>query len=119
MDDLAESIYDVLRPLVARSPRPRITYQDLIDQLPRGYRGLSPRSPELSAALGEIVVACRRQNPSLPALPAVVINGNTGRPGPGYYGVAHPGVAGDDAQRAAWEAEVAQVPAAQYPFRLA
>jgi len=118
MGDLAEAIYDVLRPLSARSPRPRLTYQDLIDQLPRGYHGLSPRSQELSAALGEIVEACRRHTPALPALPAVVINADTGRPGPGYYEVAHPGIDGDDQRRAAWEAEVARVPGTRYPSRL-
>jgi hypothetical protein len=118
MGDLAEAIYDVLRQLVARQPRPRITYQDLIDQLPRGYRGLSPRSPELSAALGEIVEACRQYDPPLPALLAVVINVSTGRPGPGYYPVAHPDAASDEEQRAAWEAEVSQVPGISYPVRL-
>src|SRR5690349_17453963 len=80
MGDLAKTIYDVLRPLAARSPRPRVTYQDLIDQLPRGYRGLSPRSKELSEALEEIVLACQQHDPPLPALAAVVINLNTGRP---------------------------------------
>ena len=118
MGDLAQTIYDVLRPFVARSERPRITYQDLIDQLPRGYRSLSPRSPELSAALGEIVETCRTHDPSLPAIPAVVVNAGTGRPGPGYYGVAHPGVEGEAAQRSAWETEVARVPGTAYPLRM-
>src|SRR5438034_895818 len=87
-------------------PALSITYQDLIDQLPRSWRDMSPRSQELNDALAEIVAACRAND--LPALPAVVITAANGRPGNGYYYVAHPGVQSDDEKREAWEAEAAR-----------
>lgn len=119
MSPLAESIYRVLvRRIKSRRRSPLITYSEL------GRRvGAGPRSQALHSALGEIVRRCRRRR--LPALPALVVRHDAGRPGKvpsrpvqDYYWTAHRLRGGPELVRSfAWAIEVASVrdQAANYP----
>ena len=116
MTDLAEAIYAVLRARVDRAASLPLTYQDLIVELPRSFRDVSARSPDLSAALGEVVSECHTHG--LPALSAMVVTSANGRPGQGYYAVAHPRALTEDDKKRAWEQELAGIPGKNYPYRL-
>ena len=125
MSQLALACYAVLRVLVPCRTDPRLSYTDLVSRLPDEFQYLDMRNPqhrnELSAALGEIVVACRNHEPPLPALPAIVvklINGELEDPGPGYYPLAHPGVEDEEEQLALWGREQEMVRVTQYPEEL-
>lgn len=116
---LAAAIFAVLRNRVP-SPAGQITYDDLVHRLgalPPPNAGLSARDPRLDAALGELVRACRANN--LPAISALVVRADTGQPGVGYYPVADPATANDDALRTiAWGNEMLLVRATNYPTTL-
>ncbi|MCW5806609.1 MAG: hypothetical protein KIT31_29870, partial [Deltaproteobacteria bacterium] len=101
-----------------RSPEPRgITYAELAAAVSATHP-THQRSPKLHAALTEVSRACRRAH--LPCLPALVWRAGVGRPGAGYYAVAHPRALSDAARAAAWERERARVfaEAARYPRTL-
>ena len=119
LSDLASEIYVVLRQRVPGS-RAEITYEDLVGTLgplPSPNQDLAPRDPRLDAALGEIVVECRRCQ--LPALSAIVVRKHEGTPGEGYYPVAHPDEAGDKARSMiAWGEEVQSAKQTTYPDEL-
>lgn len=119
LSPLAKAIYDILQPRVP-SWSPEITYEELVallPPLPAPYTDISVYDPRLSAALGELVAACRTKN--LPALPAIVVRKDTGMPGVGYYPVAHP-TAGKDRvlQVMAWGNEMLKVKATPFPTTL-
>ena len=80
------------------------------------FKGISPRSPELSEALGEIVTACLDEQ--LGALPAIVVAVATGRPGAGYYPIAHPKAQTEEEKLTAWQQELKRVKRTNYPFSL-
>jgi len=121
MSPLATDIYDILRQRVPADDG-RITYGQLVDQLP-GVHGITyANDVRVSVALGEIVEACRRNG--LPLLPAIVVQGDddgeaTGEPGNGYFDVSHPEVGRDRERRTmAHYNEWQRVRAATYPETL-
>jgi len=112
---LANAIYQVLRQRVP-GRHADIPYRQLVEQLPplaRPYQDLHWRDPRLDEALGEIVTACRAAQ--LPALSAIVVNAETGRPGRQYYPLAHPGVRDEVEQEVLWAREREQVLVTGYP----
>ena len=116
MSPLAKTIYALLRPRVP-SGKPQLSYTDLVAQLPAPYNKLEPDSDVLSAALGELVTACRAKG--LPAIAAMVVRHREGIPGPGYYKVAHPNEAGDPPKAmTAWAQELDRVKQTTYPNSL-
>lgn len=96
MTHLADAIYDVLR-ATRPSNRREITYTDLISRLPAQFSNIAPDGELLAGALGELVTGCR--NKGIPAISAMVIRADTRVPGNGYYPMAHPNEAHDDALR--------------------
>lgn len=125
MSALAAACLAVLRLLVPSRSDPRLSYMDLVSRLPDQFQYLDMENPqhrnELSAALGEIVVACRSHRLPLPALPAIVVKlveGQLEYPGPGYYPLAHPGVTDPDQLLVLWGREAEAVQRTQYPPRL-
>src|SRR2546423_30842 len=97
MNDMAVACYAVLRALVPSRTDARLSYTNLVNRLPDAFQYLDMENVqhrnELSAALGEIVGACRAHVPRLPPLPAIVVrrvNGELEYPGEGYFTVAHP-----------------------------
>lgn len=120
MTPLALACYSILRQLVPSDSDARLSYSDLLAELPPAFGYLDLQNPqhrnELSAALGEIVTACRAAR--LPALPALVVlrdGDELGYPGPGYYPIAHPGVDDQLMQEVAWGHEVEAVQQTTYP----
>jgi hypothetical protein len=96
MSLLAIACFAVLRLLVPSRCEPRLSYTDLVGRLTEEFQYLNMGNPqhrnELSAALGEIVVACRNHEPPLAALPAIVVklvDGELEYPGTGYYLLSH------------------------------
>jgi hypothetical protein len=118
LSPLANAIYKHLvrtARRVASSPEPGgLTYAELATAV-----GSHQRSAKLHAALTELTRACRRAH--LPCLPAIVWRSGSGRPGDGYYAIAHPRALTDEARRNAWRREHARVCAevASYPKSLA
>ncbi|MGE5181996.1 MAG: hypothetical protein ACM31C_08035 [Acidobacteriota bacterium] len=114
MTTLAEQIYRRLLRR-ARDRRPGLTYAALAASL---CPPVHPRSPALHRALGEVSHACRHAK--LACLPALVARADTHRPSTGYYRVAHPRAATDEARISAWEREHARVfrELARYPPRI-
>lgn len=105
MTPLAVHVYQHLRRRL-RSHQPWMTYAELAQAL--DYRfSTHPRSPRLHAALTEVTRACRARG--LPVLPAIVWRAGAKRPSTGYFKVAHPRAATDDARLAAWQREHARV----------
>ncbi len=80
-EDLAREIYPILVP-IAMKPSKWISYTDLCERLSPRWDFVGPRSELLAEALGVIVTKCRGEN--LPALSAVVVRRDSGRPGQGY-----------------------------------
>ncbi len=114
MPRLADQIYrHLLRH--ARDRGASLTYAELAARL---NPPIHPRSPALHAALGAVSQACRHAH--LACLPALVTRADTHRPSTGYYRVAHPRAATDEARIAAWEREHARVlrELGKYPARL-
>jgi hypothetical protein len=111
---LADQIFEILRKRTGMA-EPRITYSDLIPLLKAPYNTLSCRSDVLDAALAELVLRCRLND--LPAISALVVNVEMGRPGKGYYKVAHPNGTELD-QIIAWACELKQIQATKYPASL-
>lgn len=115
MSPLAHEIYAVLRALVP-APRADISYTDLIARLPNPYNTLPADSDVLSAALGELVAACRAHKPALPAISALVVRHHHPRvPGPGYYRQAHPSAVDDAQAMLDWYQEITDVRRTTYP----
>jgi hypothetical protein len=77
MSALAVAGYRVLRLLVPAQGDARISYTDLVSQLPVPFCRLDMAiildRNTLSAALKEIVPACKDNEPPLPPLPAIVV----------------------------------------------
>lgn len=118
LSELAREIYIVLRQRVP-ARKPEITYRELVEALPplgKPFEDVHWRDPRLDQALADTVHACRARG--LPALSAIVVNSETGRPGRRYYGEAHPGVVGDIEQEVAWARELEQVKTTTYPPEL-
>ena len=116
MSPLADAVYALLRGRVPGTAA-RITYDDLATQLPPAFSDVQAYDVRLWQALGEIVEECRRRH--LPALSAIVVRGDTGTPGHGYFEAAHPDIVGDDVQEAiAWGNEVTPVMRTTYPPRI-
>jgi len=110
---LALSVYEVLRRRVPNL-RPELAYSQLVEMLPAPFNNLDPDSDMLAGALGELVTACRARN--LAAISAMVVRFRERVPGPGYYPMAHPDVADDDAERmVAWGIELQKVRSTTYP----
>src|SRR5262249_11128008 len=122
-----------LRVVHASSTCPKITYQQILDQLPRSYRALQPRKPELQRALAEISIACREHNPRLPILTAMVVSSKSFEPGRWYFESAHPDLSllqpgqsefSEDgwervtACREAWETELGKLVGTRFPRQL-
>ncbi len=125
MSPLALACYAVLRLLVPTAGNPRLSYTDLISRLPTEFQYLDMQNPHhrnvLSAALGEIVEACRRHNPPLPPLPAIVVrleDGQLTTPGGGYYEAAHPTVRDELQRLVLWGQDFEAVGRTTYPERL-
>lgn len=118
MSELALAIYGVLRAFV-NDPTDRMTYQRLTELLRPRWR-LHWQSPELSEALGDLVRACHQRVPPLPAIPAMVIRDDTGRPGDGYYPTAHPAEfeLGQAFAIEAWGRELDLARETEYPVEL-
>ncbi|MCB9684663.1 MAG: hypothetical protein H6735_06485 [Alphaproteobacteria bacterium] len=122
MSPFANDVFAILRSRVPAPPQPgRLSYSDLVLALQgrnaARYRGLTPDSPALHAALGEVCTACNTNG--LAPLSAIVVLFDNGRltiPGVGYYEAAHPGI-GDDyvARMRAWLVDVQQAEATNYP----
>jgi hypothetical protein len=115
---LALEIYNAIR---SRCPatEPRITYRDLVEALPplpRPYENLHWRDPRLDEALGELVSACHARG--LPAISAIVVNGETRAPGNRYYEVAHAGITDALQREIAWGHEYDRAKATTYPASL-
>ena len=112
---LATAIYSILQRRVPAAT-PEIPYRELVEALqPLGapYSNLHWRDPRLDQALGDLVEACRAAG--LPAISAIVVNGETRRPGRSYYSVAHPDVADEMQQEIAWARERDAVASRTYP----
>jgi hypothetical protein len=110
---LAQETYrQLLRHL--RTGKASITYAELAAAVSK-KQPTHQRSPSFHAALGEVTAACRATG--LPCLPAIVWRAAGGRPGSGYYPVAHPRARTDRSRREAWEHEHADVmrDAAKFP----
>lgn len=86
MTPLAVEIYKILKAqALLGHPNDIITYADLSQKL---SQPIHHRSPDLFAALGDIVDDARARG--IPALAALVINKDQYMPGMTYYEVAHP-----------------------------
>ena len=125
MSPLALACYAVLRLLVPSRSDPRLSYTDLVSRLPEEFQHLDmdnlQHRNELSAALGEIVVACRNHEPPLAAVPAIVVrlvDGELEYPGTGYYPLAYPDVTDWDQLLVLWGHELEAVQRTQYPHQL-
>jgi hypothetical protein len=125
MSAFALACYAVLRLLVPTRGDARISYADLVSQLPEPFCHLNLGNVQdrnvLSAALGEIVQACREHEPPLPPLPAIVVRlveGEPEYPSYGYFGVAHPGVEGELERLVLWGQDVEAVQRTHYPAAL-
>nr|HEX4314749.1 hypothetical protein [Kofleriaceae bacterium] len=116
MTPLANAIYKLLVRRL-RAGALSITYGDLSAALPARV-ATHQRSRNLHGALCEVSRACHARQ--LPRLPAMVWRADRKRPGPIYFGEAHPRLRSVEAQRAAWELEHAAVvaAAARYPAAL-
>jgi hypothetical protein len=113
---LALAIYEVLRKRVP-AKKPELAYTQLIEHLPPQYSNLEPDGEMLAGALGELVTGCRAKD--LPAISAMVVRFRERVPGPGYYPMAHPDEADDDAKKMiAWGIELEKVRATTYPATL-
>jgi hypothetical protein len=116
MEDLIQSIFAWLRGrLVSGLNDPRSGYRAMALALRPTFR-LSWRGGPMHAALGEIIRRCRRRG--LPAIPALVVRTQEGRPGRVYYPIAHPDARTETQRSAAWEAELEEVRRTVYPERL-
>lgn len=125
MSALALACYAVLRLLVPSRVDARLSYTDLVSRLPAEFQyldlGNPPHRDELSAALGEIVLACREHKPPLPPLPAIVVkvvNERLEYPGQGYYSVAHPGIEDEEERLVLWGRDLQAVQQTRYPEQL-
>ncbi len=115
MSPLAEAVYEILRARVPQ-PDPRITYKELAAQLRESaeeFADVHHRNRELYAALGEVGHECRRL--ALPALPALVVRADTGRPGQAYFEGTCSGVVYRGEKVSAWRRELEAVKLATYP----
>jgi len=115
MSPLAEAVYEILRRRAAL-PEPRITYRELAAQLrdlSDDFAHITHRSRELYASLWEVGGECRRLG--LPALPALVVRADTGRPGDAYYEGSTAVFKGE--RVAEWRRELEAVRQARYPAR--
>ena len=125
MSALALACYVVLRLLVPARGDARLSYTHLVSQLPEPFCHLDMGNVQdrntLSAALGEIVRACREHEPPLPPLPAIVVRlveGDLEYPGGGYFEVAHPDVEDELERLALWGQDVEVVQQTYYPPEL-
>ena len=86
---LAQAAYPVIRrwKIQHRDTRTPIAYSELISLLPEPWWSLDPRSGILAGALGYICERCH--SVGVPALSALVVGKESGRPGSGYYPAAH------------------------------
>jgi hypothetical protein len=112
---LAAAVYEILHRRV-RLPEPRITYRELATQLRDAsddFAHLTHRSRELYASLWEVGDECRRLE--LPALPALVVRADTGRPGDAYFEGSTARFKGE--RVAEWQRELEAVTRARYPAR--
>ncbi len=120
MTPLAIAIFSVLRTRVPTLGDPRISYSDLVDQLPADFNELNVRDQdnrdELSSALGEIVSACRARG--LPALSAIVVSHGSRVPGEGYYAEAYADENSREEKIALWGREFEAVRLQSYPNQL-
>jgi hypothetical protein len=122
MSALTLACYAVLRLLVPTRGDGRLSYTDLVNQLPDPFCHLDMANIQdrnaLSAALGEIVQACRDHQPSLPPLPAIVVRlvkGELEYPGGGYFEVAHPDVEDELERLTLWGQDAEAVQQTHYP----
>ncbi len=125
MSALALACYAVLRLLVPSRTDARTSYTALISQLPEPFCHLDMGNVQdrnaLSAALGEIVRACRGHGPPLPPLPATVVRlveGELEYPGGGYFEAAHPDLEDELERLARWGQDVEAVQQTHYPPQL-
>lgn len=93
-----------------------ITYQDLINKMPRTYHKMSPNDQQFHDVLGDIVLDCRQLG--LPALPAMVVNQDNQRPGKGFWEMAYPKVTDPAILDANWNREIQEIANASYPYSL-
>lgn len=115
MSPLAAAVYAILR-LRARLAEPRITYRALAELLREqsdDFAHVTHRSRELYAALWEVGDECRRLQ--LPALPALVVRADTGRPGDAYHEGSTARFKGE--RVAEWRRELEAVRRTRYPAR--
>jgi hypothetical protein len=112
LSTLAEDIYNVLRTRVpARAHQDaRITYSELLAQLPSSHGLVDGRDPRLAMALGDLVRFCQSKN--WPLISALVVRADTRQPGAGYYDVAPPN--GGDVE-IEWAKELERVKQQLYP----
>jgi hypothetical protein len=113
---LKKHVYEALRKYKTESTNKTITYQDLIDRMPRSYSKMSPNDSQFHDVLGDIVLDCRELG--LPALSAMVIGIGGIRPGKGYWGMAYPGVTDSAVLQTNWNDEINKVAGASYPYSL-
>ena len=125
MSELALACYTVLRLLVPSRADARLSYTALVSQLPEPFCHLDMGTVQdratLSAALGEVVLACPGHQPPLPPLPAIVVrlvDGDLEYPADGYFEVAHPGVEDELERLALWGQDVEAVQQTHYPPQL-
>jgi hypothetical protein len=123
LSHLALAIYELLRMRVPDS-QAQITYQDLaleLGPMSSPNESLHWRDARLDAALGELVIACRKRQPPLPAISSLVIRAVERNPGPGYYPIAHPAEfqqGGELQALIAWGHEVQRARQTEYPAQL-
>ena len=117
MTPLAEVIYDLLRRRTAQV-EPRITYAELAEQVRDAgeeFEYIHHRNRQLYLALAEVGAECQRLK--LPALPALVVRADTGRPGDAYYGGRCSGVVHRGERIAGWRRDLEAVKGTIYPAR--
>lgn len=114
--DLKKYTYEALRKHRVESSNRTITYQDLIKMMPRNYEKLSPNDRQFHDVLGDIVLDCRELG--LPALPAMVVNQFSQRPGKGYWEMAYPRTTDPAILEANWNREIQLISTASYPYTL-
>lgn len=102
---LAQVAYPVIRrwKIQHRDAHRPVSYGELISLLPEPWCRVDPRSGLLSGALGYICERCRFAG--VPALSALVVGKETGRPGAGYYPAAHGLKEDEPGAITAWQAE--------------